>query len=118
MAATARRLGLHLLPWQRLVLSVALKQSRGRPAYRDVLISMPRQSGKSTLVLARIAWQMAGRPGSRILYGAQTRVAARQKMLATWRPMLSRAPLGEDLRLFRGFGNETIEHANGRCCNC
>jgi phage terminase large subunit-like protein len=109
----ARRIGLDLLPWQRLVLSVALEQVRGRPAYRDVLVSVPRQSGKSTLVLALIVWRMTQRPGSRILYGAQTRVAARQKMLATWWPRLASSPLGADLKLFRGFGNETIEHAGG-----
>jgi phage terminase large subunit-like protein len=113
VTATAKLIGLDLLPWQRLVLSVALEQARGRMAYRDVLVSVPRQSGKSTLVLARIAWQMAERPASRILYGAQTRVAARQKMLSAWWPRLARSPLGEDLKLFRGFGNESIEHANG-----
>jgi phage terminase large subunit-like protein len=113
VAAVAKRIGLDLLPWQRLVLSTALEQSRGRPAYRDVLVSVPRQSGKSTLVLALVAWRLAERPGSRILYGAQTRVAARQKMLATWWPRLAASPLGADLKLFRGFGNETIEHANG-----
>src|SRR5215469_12705415 len=113
VTATARQIGLDLLPWQRHVLSVALEQSRGRPAYRDVLVSVPRQSGKSTLLLARITWQLTAFPGSRILYGAQTRVAARQKMLSAWWPRLASSPLGGDLKLFRGFGNETIEHANG-----
>jgi phage terminase large subunit-like protein len=79
VAAVARRFGLELLPWQKLVLSVALEQARGRPAYRDVLVSVPRQSGKSTLVLARIVWQLTEFPGSRVLYGAQTRIAARQR---------------------------------------
>jgi phage terminase large subunit-like protein len=113
VARVARQIGLDLLPWQRLVLSVALEQARGRPAYRDVLVSVPRQSGKSTLLLALIAWQMTERPGSRILYGAQTRVSARQKMLSAWWPRLASSPLGPDLKLFRGFGNETIEHPNG-----
>jgi phage terminase large subunit-like protein len=67
VTAVARRIGLELLPWQRLVLSVAMEQVRGRPAYRDVLVSVPRQSGKSTLVLALIVWRMTQRPGSRVL---------------------------------------------------
>lgn len=113
VTAVAKRIGLSLLPWQRQVLSVALEQARGRPAYRDVLVSVPRQSGKSTLLLAMVAWQMTERPESTILYGAQTRIAARQKMLSGWWPKLARSPLGDDLKLFRGFGNETIEHANG-----
>jgi phage terminase large subunit-like protein len=113
VAASAKVIGLALLPWQRLVLSVAMEQSRGRPAYRDVYISVPRQSGKSTLTLARILWQMTERPGSKILYGAQTRVSARQKMLSSWWPRLAASPLAGEMKLFRGFGNETIEHSNG-----
>jgi phage terminase large subunit-like protein len=113
VTATAKRIGVDLLPWQRQVVNVALEQSRGRPAYRDCLVSVPRQSGKSTLVLALITWVMTERPGSLVLYGAQNRVAARQKMLSTWWPRLVRSPLGADLKLFRGFGNEAIEHANG-----
>src|SRR5436190_10476035 len=109
----ARRIGLYLLPWQRLVLAVALEQARGRPAYRDVLVSVPRQSGKSTLLLALILWRLTSYPGSRILYGAQSRVSARQKMLNTWWPRVVASPLAADLKLFRGFGNETIEHTNG-----
>src|SRR5262245_30920637 len=84
VAAVAKGISLDLLPWRRLVLPVALEQARGRPAYRDVLVSVPRQSGKSTLVLALITWKMTAFPGARILYGAQTRVAARQKMLSAW----------------------------------
>ena len=113
VTAAAKQIGLDLLPWQRLVLNAALEQARGRPAYRDVLVSVPRQSGKSTLLLALILWQMAERPGSRILYGAQTRVAARQKMLEGWWPRLAGSPLAGDVKLFRGFGNETISHVNG-----
>lgn len=113
VTATAREIGVRLMPWQRSVLSVAMERAGGRAAYRDVLISVPRQSGKSTLVLARIAWQLAERPGSRILYAAQTRTAARQKMLSGWWPRLDASPLGPELKLFRGFGSETIEHSNG-----
>jgi phage terminase large subunit-like protein len=65
----ARKIGLDLLPWQRLVFSVALERARGRPAYRDVLVSVPRQSGKSTMVLALIVWRMTEFPGSRVITG-------------------------------------------------
>jgi phage terminase large subunit-like protein len=113
VTAQAREIGFSLLPWQRLALNVGLEQLRGRPAYRDVYVSVPRQQGKTVLLLALIIWKMAAYPGSVILYGAQTRVAARRKMLNTWWPMLRRSPLAADLRLFRGFGNESISHANG-----
>lgn len=113
VARVARAIGLDLLQWQRLVLSVALEQARGRPAYRDVLVSVPRQSGKSSLALGLIAWTMTARPGSRIVYGAQTRTAARLKMLESWWPRLQASPYAGSLHLFRGFGNETISHDNG-----
>ncbi len=113
VTAQARQIGLTLLPWQKLVLNIALEQARGRPAYRDVYVSVPRQSGKSVLTLALIVWQMVACPGSTVLYGAQTRVAARRKMLGGWWPLLARSPLAGDLKLFRGFGNESITHANG-----
>jgi phage terminase large subunit-like protein len=113
VTAAAKQLGLDLLPWQQQVVSTALEQHQRRPAYRDVVVSVPRQSGKSTLTLALIWWQMTRYPGSRILYGAQTRVAARQKMLETWWPRLLASPLAGQVKLFRGFGNETITHANG-----
>lgn len=113
VTTSAKRIGLDLLPWQRQVVNAGLEQHRGRPAYRDVVVSVPRQSGKSTLTLALIVWQMTEYPGSRVLYGAQTRVAARQKMLETWWPRLAGSPLAADVKLFRGFGNETITHANG-----
>lgn len=113
MAGVAKQLGLDLLPWQRLVLATALEQSRGRPAYRDVIVSVPRQSGKSSLALSLMVWRMLSEPDVRILYSAQTRSAAREKMLSSWWPRLSRSPLAGRFRLFRGFGAETITADNG-----
>lgn len=113
VARVARQIGLDLLPWQRLVLNTALEQVRGRPAYRDVLVSVPRQSGKSTLMLALIVWRMTARPGSRILYGSQTRSAARAKLLESWWPRLLASPLAAELSLFRQYGAEAISHENG-----
>jgi phage terminase large subunit-like protein len=112
-AKVARQLGLSLLPWQRLVLSTALEQARGRPAYRDVLVSVPRQSGKSSLALSLMVWRMLAEDDMRVLYSAQSRQAAREKMLSTWWPRLARSPLADRFRLFRGFGAETITCDNG-----
>jgi phage terminase large subunit-like protein len=95
------------------VLSTALEQARGRPAYRDVLVSVPRQSGKSSLALSLMVWRMLAGPDSRVLYSAQSRQAAREKMLSTWWPRLARSPLADRFRLFRGFGAETITCDNG-----
>ena len=106
-------LGLVLLPWQRLVLDVALDQAADRPAYRDVIVSVPRQSGKSSLALALIVWKLLAAPDMRVLYSAQTRGAAREKLLSSWWPRLAHSPVAGRFRLFRGFGAETVLCDNG-----
>jgi hypothetical protein len=73
-----------VLPWQRLVLSVALERAGRRPAYRDVLVSVPRQSGKSSMALALMVWRLLLAPDQLVLYSAQNRAAARRKLLHTW----------------------------------
>jgi phage terminase large subunit-like protein len=113
VAAVARQLGFSLLPWQKLVLSVALERSGRWPAHRDCLVSVPRQSGKSSLALALIVWKMTTEPGARVAYAAQSRLAAREKLLRTWWPRLERSPLGAELRLSRAYGAETMTHDNG-----
>lgn len=113
VAQVARQLGLGLLPWQRQVLSVALERAGRRPAYRDVLVSVPRQSGKSSLALSLIIWRLLSERDQLVLYSAQNRVAARRKLLHTWWPRIVRSPLAGRFRLFRGFGNETLSCDNG-----
>jgi phage terminase large subunit-like protein len=113
VAAVAKELDLPLLPWQKLVLAVGLEQVGKRPAYRDVLVSVPRQSGKSTLALALIVWKMTNLPGARVVYTAQTRLSAREKLLRTWWPRLARAGLADEFTLSRAYGAETLTHANG-----
>jgi len=78
-----------------------------------VLVSVPRQSGKSSLALSLIIWRLLSAPDQLVLYSAQSRVAARRKLLHTWWPRLRRSPLGGHFKLFRGFGNETLEADNG-----
>jgi phage terminase large subunit-like protein len=113
VAAMAAALGLKLLPWQRMVLAVALERKGTRPRYRDVVVSVPRQSGKSSLALALITWRLISAPDTRVLYAAQTRGAAREKLLSSWWPRLSHSPYADRLRLFRGFGAETVLVDNG-----
>jgi phage terminase large subunit-like protein len=113
VANVAKELGIPLLPWQRQVLSVALERAGRRPAYRDVLVSVPRQSGKSSMALALIIWRLLAQDDVLVLYSAQNRVAARRKLLHTWWPRLRRSPLAERFELFRGFGNESLSCDNG-----
>lgn len=81
----ARRLGLPLLPWQQHVVDVALELGDdGRYVYEEVDITVPRQSGKTTLIMAKTVHRlvvMARTHGpQRSMYTAQTRLAARKKL--------------------------------------
>jgi phage terminase large subunit-like protein len=113
VAATARELGFSLLPWQRQTLAVGLERAGRRPAYRDCLVSICRQQGKSTLALALIVWRMTSQPDARVVYTAQTRLSARERLLRTWWPRLARSPLASQFTLSRAYGAETLSHANG-----
>ena len=110
---TAARLGTRLMPWQETVADTALEHEGGRLAYRDVIVTVPRQSGKTTLLLTAVIHRMLAAPGQRIAYGAQTRLAARGKLFDTVWPMLRRSSLGGLFRLVRGMGSESLRCSNG-----
>jgi phage terminase large subunit-like protein len=106
-------LDLQLLPWQRQAFAVGLERAGRRPAYRDVLLSVPRQSAKSTSALVLIVHKLLSEPDQLVLYSAQNRVAARRKLLHTWWPRIVRSELAPRFKLFRGFGNEMLSCDNG-----
>jgi phage terminase large subunit-like protein len=113
LAKTAELLKVPLMPWQELVAGVALEHDQdGQLAYRDVVVSTPRQSGKSTLVLALIVSRMLAAPEQTIVYGAQTRLAGRGKLFDKWWPRLRRSPLRDMFTLSRATGAEALRASN------
>jgi hypothetical protein len=108
------------MPWQRLVADIGgelivLDDGQLVPAYRDVVVTVPRQSGKTTLILS---WMIQrahgwGKP-QRIAYSAQTGNDARKKLVEDWepllRPRLKRFGMG---RILKGMGNEAVPFRNG-----
>jgi hypothetical protein len=105
------------MPWQQLIADVGteIDPDTGRPAYREVICTVPRQSGKTTLVLSfelqrALRWATA----QRIAYTAQTGWDARRKLIDDQAPMLMNSVLkaGVD-RVLRGSGNESITFRNG-----
>lgn len=83
IAGIAEALGQPFMPWQELVANVGGERlENGLPAYREVIVTVPRQSGKTIL---EFGWQfhralMWGRPQS-IVYTAQTGQDAREKLV-------------------------------------
>lgn len=113
LAAVAASLGVDLMPWQRHAAAVALEHAGGVLSYRDVAIAVPRQSGKTTLILAVIAHRMLSAPGQRVTYTCQTRLAARGKLFDTWWPRINRSPLRDLFALTRATGAESMRSSNG-----
>src|SRR5215207_9024978 len=106
-------LSVELMGWQRLVLDRALEHDGGRPAYREVNLSTPRQVGKSTLTLLVALHRMLASPGSWVTYTTASRLAGRRKLLRTWWPLIARSRLRDRFRPTKGTGSEALECSNG-----
>jgi len=92
----AAALGQPYMPWQQLVADIAGEvDHQGRLCYRKVVVTVPRQSGKTTLILSVVAGRAEAGPrfGGRqhMVYAAQTREDARRKWLEEYVPVLEAA---------------------------
>lgn len=80
VAAVADMLGTPLMPWQRLAADIALERlDDGTYAHQVVVISVPRQSGKTTLLRAIAVQKMLTHRRREIYYTAQTGKDARAR---------------------------------------
>ena len=80
VASVAAALGTPFMPWQRLVVDVAGERlPDGRYAYPVVVVTVPRQSGKTTLLRARGVARCLMRPDTQVFYTAQTGKDARER---------------------------------------
>lgn len=113
----ARRLGKPLMPWQQYAVDVALEYDpeTGDLWYEEVDITVPRQSGKTTLILALLVWRsihMAQRLGPQTsTYLAQSGKMARRKLQREFIPTLRRA---RSLREVKGTRAEPSSLAQWR----
>ena len=86
IARTAKLLGFDLMPWQQLVSTIATEYQLVKPGetpgdkhlgkrrykYHTVVVTVPRQSGKTTLMSPVRVHRMMTRPGSSLFTTAQT----------------------------------------------
>lgn len=113
------------MPWQRIVADVGceIDPATGLPAYREVRVTIPRQSGKTTLFLS---WQVnrcvskRWRHPQRSAFTAQTGKDARDKWIDELFPLIRNSPLkslvatsGSRLSINEGMGNESIRFKTG-----
>ncbi len=108
-------MGLDLLPWQAHVADVALELEGDRPAYREVVVSVPRQCGKSVLVWLWLVFRCVGWPRPQVLaYTAQTGWDARRKLLQDFEPLLRRSAVGRGVaRLYRSNAETAVHWRSG-----
>lgn len=119
MARIAETLGQPMMPWQRLIADVGgeIDPATGCPAYREIIVTVPRQSGKTTLFLS---WQIDrclsprwSQP-QRSVFTAQSGRDARDKWLDELFPRIRESALHRfTRRMNRGMGNESITWRTG-----
>jgi hypothetical protein len=104
------------MPWQSLVADVAGELlPDGSPAFREVVFTVPRQQGKTSLILATEVERctLRDRP-HKVAYTAQTGADARKKLLDDQVPILEGSPLWAAVRrVHRAQGNEGVIFRNG-----
>jgi hypothetical protein len=89
----AADLGLRMMPWQRYVIDVLLEvdPATGIYVYRNGGVTVMRQCGKTSVILPWCSWRGMAFPQQKIVYAAQSGVAAREKWEDTQVPILERA---------------------------
>lgn len=105
------------MPWQRAAADVAgeYDPDTGIPYYREVVLLVMRQQGKTTIELSVtvdrfVSWATR----QWVVYSAQTGGDARKKLLKDWAPALEASPLAALVaQVVKANGHESIEWADG-----
>lgn len=104
------------MPHQRMIADVGgeIIPETGLPAYREVIFTWPRQTGKTVLVLGFetercTIWEER----QRVLYTAQTGTDARDKLLEDQVPILEAKMPRYLRRVYRAKGEEAVSFRNG-----
>jgi len=104
----AAALGKPFMPWQAYVADVALEvDDDGRFAYKSVEITVPRQSGKTTLDGSAMAHRSLVIPAGRVWFTMQSGKDAVDWLLNEFWPLLT--PMGPEVALRRMAGSEHIK---------
>ena len=103
-----------LMDWQRYVLDVSLEQDpiTGFPAYRNVIITVPRQCGKTTLLLVLFLVRALSVANQSIIYTAQDRNEAKKMLVNRWIPMLEETNFRNYFTATQANGNESMKFNN------
>jgi phage terminase large subunit-like protein len=102
------------MPWQHEVNRVVTElDGNGRLRYRQAVIEVMRQQGKSVDVLSLMIARGLRRPGTQIAYTAQTGKDARHRMIDVWWPRIQASKLAPLIDIRKSSGSEALLFANG-----
>lgn len=114
----AEALGTPLMPWQQYVADVAGELNPdGSYVYPVVIVTVPRQSGKTTLMRAFGTERALARPDCGVFYTAQTGKDARER----WQDLvkaIKASPLQVFATVRNAAGSERVVFANGSMFRC
>jgi phage terminase large subunit-like protein len=107
VARLAAAFGRPLMPWQAYTADVALEvDADGRFCYKLVIVTVPRQSGKSVLDGAVMSHRALILPRGRVWFTFQSQKDAVDWLVNEFWPLLS--PLGSEVSLRRQAGSENL----------
>lgn len=112
---TAKVLGVPLMPWQRYVARVASERHPDDPRkfrYHTIILTVPRQSGKTTLMRTLLAQRALMTRNRQAFYTAQTGKDA----TARWKDLIKQieqSVLSEHVETRLSNGNQRLQFPNG-----
>jgi phage terminase large subunit-like protein len=102
------------MPWQHEANGITTELGPdGRFTFRQVVIEVMRQQGKTVDLLSMMVARGLRRPGTQIAYTAQTRLDARHRLLDVWWPRIAASKLAPFIDVRRGSGSEALIFRNG-----
>lgn len=103
------------MPWQRYIADVAceIDPATGRYWYREVIVVVPRQAGKTSLSRAKVTHRCLTDPRSSVLYTAQDRIMSLRRLKKSFYEPLDNSPFAIALGKPRWTnGSETVRFLN------
>lgn len=117
IAFIAEAMGKPLMPWQRFVADIATeKLPKGKYRFPIVVLTVPRQSGKTTLLGPLQINRVLDNPGMKAFYTAQTGKDARSRFTDLVK-LIQESPLDEIFTMRYAAGSEAIQCPNGSSIN-
>lgn len=113
LAKVAAALGLPMMPWQQLVLDIAheIDPGTGWWAYDEVVVTVPRQAGKTTLLIPVYAHRLATLVRGSLWMTAQAGKKARKRWMdAGDQLLLPTSPIRPRLKRMVSIGHEELRH--------